>query len=185
MKTTQIIIEHLIAGIQMIVWILLLVFIITGTDWLQVSDWDGYESILIAFLLSLVYPLGIIIDNISDFLLKGFESRIRSNIKDGDKSMRKLLIKLKDIGAEEHFDYIRTRIRICRSAAVNFSFTTIFSIIYTIVHHRQSPNFFKILSCEILIGTVIIILAYYSWLLLIKSFYSKLGKRYREVNEVN
>ena len=77
MKTTQIILEHLIAGIQASTWIVLIILTLFGFDWIDLEVSQFQNTIGLAILLSFVYPFGIIVDNLADSLLKGREKRIR------------------------------------------------------------------------------------------------------------
>lgn len=96
MKTTQIIIEHLIAGIQMLIWLSLLVFSVTGIEWLSIANLGINEPAAVAIAVAFVYPFGIIIDNFADLLLKRKEKKIRKSVPGGARSMRGLLIQLQD-----------------------------------------------------------------------------------------
>lgn len=178
MKTTQIIIEHLIAGIQMLIWLALFVFSLTGTDWYTPEAWHINGTAALAIAVAFVYPFGIIIDNIADKLLKGREKKIRAAIPGGSQSMRQLLLQLNDADTTESFNYIRMRIRISRSAFVNFVLMT-FAAMTFIATQIPSQTY---LLAAFLCGALLILISFYSWQLLTKSCYSKLAKRYRELS---
>lgn len=183
MKTTQIILEHLIAGIQASTWIVLVILTLFGFDWIDLEINQFQNTIAIAILLSFVYPFGIIVDNLADSLLKGREKKIRASIPGGGQSMRGLLTKTQDQGLEEYFDYLRMRIRICRSAFLNIILITISLLLFTVI--RLSSHLKVSLSAaifsELIIGVALTTIAYYSWFLLTKSFGKKISKRYAEL----
>ena len=92
MKTTQIILEHLIAGVQATVWIALIILSVFGFDWIEFKLFALQETLLTVVILSFVYPLGIIIDNLADTLLKKKEFKIRKAVPGGTRSLRGLIL---------------------------------------------------------------------------------------------
>lgn len=179
MKTTQIIIEHLIAGIQMLIWLALFVFSLTGIDWYTPEAWHINSTAALAISVAFVYPFGIIIDNIADRLLQGREKKIRASIPGGQQSMRKLLLQLNDADTTESFNYIRMRIRISRSAFVNFVMMTIAAITFVGAQLNGNGTYF---IAALIVGALLIFISFYSWKLLTTSCYTKLAKRYQELS---
>ena len=185
MKTTQIILEHLIAGIQASTWIVLIILTLFGFDWIDLEVSQFQNTIGLAILLSFVYPFGIIVDNLADSLLKGREKRIRASITGGSQSMRGLLTKTQDQGLEEYFDYLRMRIRICRSAFLNIILITISLLLFTIIRlaGHLKISLVAVIFSELIIGILLTGIAYYSWRLLTQSFGKKIAKRYSELED--
>lgn len=187
MKTTQIILEHLIAGVQASTWIVLIILTLFGLDWIQLDNFALQDNIMIAVLLSFVYPFGIIVDNLADSLLKKREKKIRQSVPGGTQSMRGLLQRSKDEGLEEYFDYLRMRIRICRSAFLNIILITLSLFFFTIF--RLAPlikiSLATVLISELIIGILLAIIAYYSWHLLTRAFGKKIAKRYQELENIS
>lgn len=184
MKTTQIILEHLIAGVQMMFWLLLFSFSVLN---IEIRSFTG-EGINFAFwsviALSFVYPLGIILDNIADRVLRKPEKKIKGSVIGGNKSMTQLLTQLNNTLVTEQFDYIRIRIRITRSAFVNFFMLTLSSLLFTFSRMGVSCESAKLLGFQFLIGMCLTLLSYYSWWLLNHTYYSKISKRYSEIDGV-
>jgi len=181
MKTTQIILEHLIAGVQMMSWLLLFSLSILN---IEAQSFTG-EGINFAFwsviALSFVYPLGIILDNIADRILRKPEKKIKGSVLGANKSMTQLLLQLNNALVTEQFDYIRIRIRITRSAFVNFFMLTFSSLLFTFSRMGLTCESAKLLALQFLIGMCLTIFAYYSWGLLNHTYYSKISKRYSEI----
>jgi len=94
--------------------------------------------------------------------------------------MTELLIRLKDSAVEEQFDYIRTRIRICRSAALNF-FMIALSLVAFIALKSQFEDRAAVIIMSLILGGFLFLVAFYSWRILTKSYYTKLAKRYRHI----
>ena len=116
MNTTDIFIEHLIAGVQVGVWLLLLFLSVFGYEWV----------ILAVILLPFIYPLGIVVDNIADEILQPLHRRIRKSVVgDKDISTARLMLRLQSEHTASQLDYIRRRIRISRSTFINMIIITI------------------------------------------------------------
>lgn len=183
MKTTVLIAEHVIIGLQTFVWFLLLFFIFIG----EVNTEGLFSAVsrecsLAAGLFALsifVYPFGIIIDNIADYILKKQENRIKiRHLPDSSMSVKFLLAKLKDETLSHHFEYMRTRIRICRSTALNFFI--IFSLLIIMFAWAGGKNQLQIrmLLFGIISSVLICLSAYLCWYLLTKSYLISIGRNY-------
>ncbi len=182
MKTTQLLIEHLISGVQGLVWLVLLVMIFVGTDILVYVALKDYEAIVLTLLVSIVYPWGIIIDNVADHLLKARAKAIRASIPGGSQSTRYLLTQLKDESMNEYVNYLRTRIRVSRSSAFNFGMITLFAILLTIVQAERVNNaLFGWIALEFLVGGLMTFLAFLSWKWLMRTFGNFVAARYKEL----
>jgi hypothetical protein len=182
MKTTQIILEHLIAGIQMLIWLLLFICAVTGTAWLDYALLLESQTAVLAVAVAFVYPMGILIDNLADQLLRKPERHIRASIPGAEQSMSRLLYLLKDDNMTESFDYLRMRIRITRSAFLNGCFLTLAAWCYTGSQLQASPMWGRLMALEGVLGLLLIGLSYYSWRLLTQSVCRKVAKRYQELS---
>ena len=80
MNTTDIFIEHLIAGVQVGVWLLLLFLSVFGYEWVNIEQIQQMQLILAVILLPFIYPLGIVVDNIADEILQPLHRRIRKSV---------------------------------------------------------------------------------------------------------
>lgn len=122
MSTTSLIIEFLITGIQVALWLTLLFLAIFGINWINFERLKGAELIISALALPVVYPVGIFVDNLADRLLDKWNWIIRDKyLKEKSQSIIKLLLLTKDERLGNIFEYSRTRIRISRSTALNFA----------------------------------------------------------------
>lgn len=127
MSTTQLFVEHLIAGALSLFGLCLIVISIIGLD----SDWAeqilGYEGLLTTLALSIMYPLGIFTDNFLDYLLKGRNTKIRErfNLIEKRITVTRLLLRSDNENISKYFNFSRMRIRISRSAIFNFFIVTL------------------------------------------------------------
>jgi len=170
MATTVLFIEHLITGIQSGVWIGLIILTYFGTEWVQLDSIKSFGMVGVFLALSFLYPLGIFVDNLADGAFKRWSKDIRDRTMrteslDGISPAMEILK-----GADKEFimayiSYIRTRVRISRSAALNFGLITLSATVFTVVrlHDLPKPQFLRLLGFEIVTGAAITVLALLSW----------------------
>ncbi|MBW4556914.1 MAG: hypothetical protein KME59_13385 [Trichormus sp. ATA11-4-KO1] len=77
MSTTALVIEHLITGLQAVIWLLLLVLTAFGWNWINLTVLKDFTTILTFVGLAVVYPIGIFVDELADFVFKPWMKRIR------------------------------------------------------------------------------------------------------------
>lgn len=123
MNTTSLLVDFLVIGVQAAVWLTLLFLSLFGLNpWANISV-KGYEAILGVLALSIVYPLGILIDHIADVILRrAVGDALRAErLKDkADENVMELLFKAKDPNLWSFYGYLRMRIRVSRSSSFNF-----------------------------------------------------------------
>lgn len=175
----------MIAGVQMLIWLILLAFCLFPYDWLTLARTDLDYAVLSVIAISFIYPLGIILDHMADRLLRKPEESIRKSIPGGEKSMSLLLTKINSTIIADQFDYIRTRIRITRSATVNFFLITVVTAALTLLKLGVNCSSLKIVGAEVIIGVTLTWLAYASWSLLNKTYFQKISNRYAELESVH
>lgn len=133
MSTTSLIIEFLITGIQVGIWLSLLFLSIFGIDWIVFDKIKDSEIIIGVLALPIVYPIGIFVDNLADALLNRWNFKIRAKyVPEKSQSIIKLLVTANNERLASIFEYSRTRIRISRSTALNFFIITIVLPIFII-----------------------------------------------------
>jgi hypothetical protein len=81
MQTTELFMEHLLNGLQASIWITLLIFSYFGYEWFNLFSLKISEAMALLLLVSIVYPLGVFIDEIADSISKNYqESPYRGNL---------------------------------------------------------------------------------------------------------
>jgi hypothetical protein len=183
MRTTALVVEHLAIGIQATIWILLFLFSFWNYDWLfSLAPFHQILFLLLAFAIA--YPLGISIDEFSDTLLNCWSERIRiKHLPENGRNTFNLLVALKDPSTSQYFQYLRGRIRMSRSTAVNALFTTIGAVIFT---KQRLDNIFgaSLMSAiiwEIAVGAVIISLSLFTWWRVSNTFRKRVRQGYDAV----
>lgn len=170
MTTTVLFIEHVFAGLQASIWFVLFVFSCFGYSWVDLDIIDRYETIIAVSALSIIYPLGIFIDNIADEIFKPWNRKIRQKkLKEagieGNIEVMKIVKDIKDDYCKKYIEYIRVRIRISRFTALNFLLISMNSIIFVFIRfrHIQNSHFWRIIVFEIIIGVAITIISAWNW----------------------
>lgn len=170
MSTTLLFVELLIAGFQVIVWFVLLLFSVFGYDWvfrIQTQVFNGWQLLLSVIALAFVYVLGILFDKLADIIFSKWDRAI------GEKRFGKNApyVFARDrfqIGRDNtqlyhHFEYIRSRLRIARASSVNFAITTIMAVIFVVTRLQNIPNLFVLLFFIIVVGCLLTYLAVLTW----------------------
>ena len=181
MSTTALFIELLITGLQATIWLTLFVLCFLGFDWINLERLKGFELMMATILLPIVYPTGVFVDYLADQLFRPWELKIRESfILDKTQTALKLLMQSKDPSLASHFGYIRSRIRISRSSALNFALITVTSVIFTITRCRDLPRFpfWRVILLEIALGTSLAVLAALAWRHINRSFFKWVVRGY-------
>lgn len=177
MSTTNLIVEFLVIGIQVAIWISLSVLIFTGTDWLEFNKIKELGTAIIALLIAISYPIGIFVDNLADFFLSKEDKKMRNEfISDEDKS----ILRIRTLAGEnspvaELFSYQRMRIRISRSSFLNFLIITILLPILLLV---RFGNYFGgsnswLIILILAVSITFTFLAYWTWKDVTKKYYQR------------
>jgi hypothetical protein len=178
MNTTTILVEHLISGVQAMIWFILLTLSVFGFEWINLEKLKGFETILSFVALVFAYPLGVFIDNLSDILLLNKSKKIKlKHIKNEKLNVGYVLDKA-STPLGNYFTYTRMRIRIGRVTFINFILVTMMLVIFTKVRLSQyllnSVNW--VIFWEITTGIFMIAFAFWNWNSITNTFYEKAAK---------
>lgn len=183
MSTTAVIVEHLIAGLHALLWIFILVITFAGYHWIDLSAVKDFAALLTFLVLAAAYPIGVFIDEAADFVFDNASMKMRDACFDEyglDKSDDKLTaFVLLQISSNEflrsYLNYIRMRIRISRSAAINFLLLTIALLAFTINNGQPS---WRILFIELSLGLALTALSFWSWQRVSRLFAKQVSRAY-------
>ncbi len=180
MNTTSLLIEYVVIGFQTFLWMLILACSLFGFRWITIdlAQINGIESAAgILFILTpFVYPLGVIVDNISDDIFRNYHNKIRNKYVTNKISTMDIYVKHSEIKFLNYLEYVRTRIRLSRSSAVNFFIITISLIVFTIspnteINKNNQPTLILI---ELVAGTIFTACAVFVWYRVSNTFYKQL-----------
>ena len=173
-STTTLIAELLISGVMALVWVILGLLALLGVGWLDPALIKGWEVPLGTVGLASAYTMGVLVDQAADQSLKRWSERIKKeHSPEGFPSIMHLMIAAGSPRLDSWFDYSRSRIRVCRSAALNFLLTTVMGTLFVLCHPslvRPHGRLFCSLSIT-LAGTGLTWLALAGWRWSTLSFY--------------
>ncbi len=184
MKTTDFILELIIAGLGTLVWIIFLFLGIIDVNWqfvgtlFQLEGFLGFATLVVLLIAPFIYIIGIVTDRLVDNLFDNwFANRLAKQEFGGNRATYKRAVSCIYMGPEglkEAFTYSRMRIRICRAWAYNSTMILISMNVFLILRKAWFPQtlalsiFFSILF---LISTVV---SFHAWKSLVKKEYFSL-----------
>lgn len=185
MKTTAIFAELLIVGLQAFAWISFFVLAYIGLEFKlidelkYIADWAALVTMLI---LSVAYVLGIIMDRLADSLLLRFTKAWGKKHKvegNPDFTYMRLFVRSKSEGITDFLDYIRSRLRLSRSTALNFPLILLAYIMwqYQVVTDASFP------FVLVLAGIVLECLIVYTWCRIQQTYDQRLTEAYGVLSE--
>ncbi len=185
MSTTLLFVELLIAGIQVVVWLVLLVLSVFGFQWLSsiprqlISEWQTLIAVLI---LSFVYVLGILIDRLGDLLFSKWDRKIAVRQFPNAPfafGVLRFQLNVENVYLHQQLEYTRSRLRIARDSALNFALTTIFAEIFVIRWVPGSSRDPGLILFIALAGVMITLLAVYTWYRLSRNYVGLIRYNYQ------
>jgi hypothetical protein len=184
MSTTLLFAELLIAGIQVVVWFVLLVFSVFGYEWvfnIQTQAFSDWQILISVVALSFVYVLGILFDRFADILFRKWDRAITTKIFIGNKfpkedihrvfAVTRFQLSQENEYLHHQFEYTRSRQRIARASALNFAIITVLALVFVATRLRGIPNYSTLLWFIALTGSLLSALAIVTWHKLITSYY--------------
>jgi len=134
-STTTFIAELFICGIMSLIWVALGLLTLLGIEWVNPAILQGWEVPLGAVGVALAYTMGVLVVETADQLLKGWNERIKNaHVAEGLPTVMHLMIAAGSPRLEAWFDYSRSRIRVCRSAALNFTLIALAGLVFVFTH---------------------------------------------------
>jgi hypothetical protein len=175
MNTTEFFVEHLIAGVQALLWILLIFLSFFGIEWVPFGLLKDYEIIISGIAISIVYPLGVMVDHVADSLLKKQHNRIKKRYPDNLPTMALSIKTNNDVIS--HLVYIRKRIRLMRSFIINVIFS-IFAgnlFIFTQLSKSEAYSWGLVSFALTIAGTIFLVISYWAWRDITDAYYKRVS----------
>lgn len=188
MSTTQLFVEHLIAGAFTLFGILIITIAITGFNPAMMQAVMDYQALLAIGSTALMYPLGIFTDNLSDEVLKGKNEKLRKKHKlnEGRITAAKLIAQLDNDSISRHFAYSRMKIRISRAAIFNFAFVSFSLAIFFLARGSEFPSIivWVAVSVSVLIGATLSLFAYWNWYTISNNHHKLTARIWNDTTEI-
>lgn len=168
MNTTLLFVEIFIAGLQGLVWMVLLILNLAGYNWVLHTNVQGLESwsvLISALIFSFSYSLGIVLDRVANELFTPWDTKIRAKYIPNEKqSFAIMRYQLENEYLNKQLEYTRTRLRIARSSALNHLLITLFSVgLISSFDFLSIADKWKYGGAAAVIGMVFVILFVASW----------------------
>jgi hypothetical protein len=191
MSITSLFVELVIGGIHTLIWISLVVLAFIG---FRNLDFEKLLSINLAIpVLAVAYILGILMDRLSDIAFIAEDHRIRDRIGENykDENLPKFLTMRFYIlqhanQAYEQLEYTRSRLRISRTAILNFPLTTIALLLFVWLQLQAAlgtQNLIIASAVILLSGSALTLLSYRSWVALTETYLNSTITAYQVVHE--
>jgi hypothetical protein len=177
MSTTLLFAELLIAGFEVVVWFVILVFTVFGYDWVfkvQTQIFSDWQILISVVALAFVYVLGILFDRFADMIFSKWDRAISKRIF-GEEAAIVFAVKRFQISKENEylhyqFEYTRSRQRIARASALNFAITTVLAFVFVATRLQGSSYYATLLWFIAIVGIFLTVLAIITWYKLINSY---------------
>ena len=176
MSTTAVFAELLVAGTGALVWALTFGLAFASKSWpspAQLQLLKEWQSPITAVAIALAYVVGVVIDRVADSMLDPIDQWYRNRILGEGYPVADTRLRIAQAGQHltEYLGYIRTRMRVARSAAFNAAVLTI--ALATLLRFREDKGGLAI-SATLLIGTVVTLICIFAWLRISRTFYKRI-----------
>jgi len=188
MNTTLLFVEIFIAGVQGLIWVVLLTLTLTGYQWvinLKFQEIGNWSFLISALIFSFAYSLGIIIDRTVNTLYHRWDKKIGSQYFPAQaKSLSVVRFQLENEYLNKQLEYVRTRLRIARASSLNYLLITIFSI--TLISSLDFLTWvqkWRYCIVTAVIGALLILMFVASWASLTRTNYYMVAQNLPETNQ--
>lgn len=188
MATTAIFAELLVIGLQVVVWLTVLLFAATGAE-PAIPKWAEEWSTLITLLVfAAAYVLGVLMDRISDSVFKLIDKDPPPLEQDPAPvvqnpparpfrpkvSIARLTVANTSDGLWPFLEYIRSRLRIARATAVNLAITT--PAVLFLLCRRDAPG--ASIAIAALTGVIAVSITFWTARRISKTYHDRLMEAY-------
>lgn len=187
MNTTLLFVEILITGLQTSTWIFLFVLSVSGYGWLQTSqlkDLSNWSTLIMLFVLSFAYALGIVVDRLADAIFHDWNKRIGKQILvDAVRpSTQRFSLGKDNDYLNNQIEYTRSRMRIARASALNYALIAISSaaFVYTQLQFLSTGKKVSYTLAILILGALLSSSSIYAWWKLTKTYYHLIQSNYKE-----
>jgi hypothetical protein len=187
MGTTTLLVEIVIIGFQVLIWILLIFFTTWGYNWVDVTSLKDWSGIIAIGLVVISYTLGIIFDGIASSLSDTWFSWAYYRLPlqtvarkgvfeeyhpyDTSPSIMRSHIQATDPNTYEHLEKIFNQGRLLRSTSINLILISITSIMFVVT---QMGIIWKLIIFIALVLMPLAGLSLWLWNKILDNYYNEL-----------
>lgn len=183
MGTTSIVVEMVIIGFQVLVWITLITFAFFGYDWIHVSKLKDWTTIISVALVGISYTLGIVFDSFVGTLFAPWESRSwrwsreKHSISPG---VMRAYIMATNADASQELTKRGNRSSLVRATSLNLVLITLSSLVFVLNQFGFSWKLYILIVVFSILLTGLTIL---TWLRTVQGNYFYLSEVYNALLE--
>jgi hypothetical protein len=182
MSTTALIVEIVIIGLQVLVWVYLVILLIFGRAWLDLSEFKEWTTIISLALVATSYTIGIIFNSLIGAIFFRWEHKywtVFKKLREPPVQMRAyIMIKNKD--AFEILDRNFNRSRLLRATAPNLLVIGVLVLIFVFEKVGFSWRIMVGISFSVLLLAVI---TFFTWIQTLHSDYFSLAFVYETLKK--
>jgi hypothetical protein len=189
MDTTLLVVELLIAGTQVSVWLFMLILTFFGYSWIQIQGVADWQNIAVVLFLAFSYSLGVVFDRFADFVFEPWNRRLKNKIIPNPPFP--IVVMRFEIGKDNEslhhqFEYTRSRMRIARASAINMGLIAVSAIAFVLARVQGISNSDKIGLCIALLvtGACLVSLCVYAWRNLMETYLELVKINYDKLKSV-
>ena len=187
MGTTTLLVEIVIIGFQMLIWILLILFTIWGYNWIDIVSLKDWTGTIVVGLVAISYTLGIILDSIAGslsdvwFSWAFYRLSLRTVGRKGvfneyhpydvHPSVMRSHIRSTDPITYDYLEKIFNQGRLLRSTSINLVLISVMSIIFVVT---QIGIVWKLIIFIAAILTPLSGLSIWSWNKILDNYYNEI-----------
>ena len=163
MGTTNLVVEMVIIGFQVLIWMALIVLTIFGYSWIELSSLKDWTSVIVIGLVAVAYTLGVVFDSFVGSL-PFIKVRTSLNWLEGDdpdiQHRVSAYLLANNLEGYELMSKLSNQLSLIRSTSINLSLISICSLLFVAV---QFGFLWKILMVIAIFTVILVFLALRTW----------------------
>lgn len=171
MGTTALIVEMVIIGFQVLIWMVLITLFVFGYNWIDVSKFKDWVTLISIALVGVSYTLGIIFDGFIATLFAPWEYRSRRWLPTqytGNPGRMRAYITATSADASEELTRRANRSSLIRATSLNLLIISICSLIFV---KRYFGWHTKLMILIVVFSILLTVLALLTWQNLLRGYY--------------
>jgi hypothetical protein len=180
MATTLLFAELLIIGMQVVVWLAILIVDVFGIEWLAgvpLQDVSVWQIPFLAVGFSVAYVLGILFDRIADSVFLPWDARLRKRILGNQApsvGVARFELAKDNERLHTYFEYTRSRVRIARASALNIGLTAVLSmvLVLTRIPGLAATDRTSLAAFVAILGCVLVLSSVFAWQKLMVGYFT-------------
>ena len=185
MGTTGLVVEMVIIGFQVLIWITLIVFTLFDYSWIEPTKLKDWGNLLSLCAIGISYTLGIVFDNFVNTLFAHWEFRssrwIDKKLDVSPSQMRAYIIATNS-DASADITRMANRTRLVRATSLNLILISVSSLVFLVARFGW---LWQQAFVIVILSVLLTILAIYAWIRSIRGYFFYLVEFYNTLRKSN